>query len=254
MLRLISRYFRRASAKKLLGENLEKIEKLTGQKIKNHALFVEALSHRSVIDGEKFKVSNERLEFLGDSVIGFLVAEYLFAKFPRMNEGELTKMRANLVNKTNLFLVAKRMDLFNLLFIHDDLITCENFGFKTLLADAFEAFAGAVFIDCGLNTTAQFVKKVLLEPSLKQGRHLADENYKSQLLEYVQALKMDIPKYDVISEDGPEHDRTFTVQVSIGSRIAGEGKGRSKKSAEQKAAEMALQIIEDSKLDFIEEN
>lgn len=227
----------------LTKERIKEIERLIGKKIRNYNVYLEALSHRSVIDKEKFKVSNERLEFLGDAVLGFVVGEYLFEKFPTINEGTLTKMRANLVNKNALFAVAKKINLFDLLFVNDDLLTCENFGYKTILADAFEALTGAIYIDAGFETASEFTIKYVLKPNLKSGKHLADNNYKSQLLEFVQSMKIQIPRYSVISEDGPEHDRMFTIRVSIGNQVLGDGKGKNKKAAEQEAAKKALERI-----------
>ncbi len=236
--------FQRPEPRKLTKSQVQHLESLIGHKISNHQYYIESLTHRSAVDKKTLKTSNERLEFLGDAVLGFIVAEHLFSTFPSVHEGELTKMRANLVNKNTLFEAAKEIDLFSILIINKDLLTSENFGYKTILADAFEALVGAVYMDCGTPITTTFVKAFVIDPNLKTGRHLADENYKSQLLEYVQSRRMEMPKYILVGESGPEHDRSFTMQVVVGERVLGQGAGKNKKSAEQEAAKAALRALQ----------
>jgi len=234
-------YFRRLEQKKLLKrKDFKKLEELIGKKITNPDKFIEALTHRSALDQNKFKVSNERLEFLGDAVLGMVTAETLFAMFPQTNEGTLTKMRSNLVNKNNLFEVAQVINLYQFLFIQEELVNSQSQGIKSILADAIEALIGVIYTEYGYQTAKDFISKFILEPGLTKGVHVTDENYKSQLLELIQKKKVELPRYYVVDETGPEHERIFTVRVSVGLQVLGEGKGRNKKSAEQVAAKMAM--------------
>lgn len=234
-------YFRRLEQKKLLKrKDFKKLEELIGKKITNPDKFIEALTHRSALDQNKFKVSNERLEFLGDAVLGMVTAETLFAMFPQTNEGTLTKMRSNLVNKNNLFEVAQVINLYQFLFIQEELVNSQSQGIKSILADAIEALIGVIYTEYGYTTAKEFISKFILEPGLTKGVHVTDENYKSQLLELIQKKKVELPRYYVVDETGPEHERIFTVRVSVGLQVLGEGKGRNKKSAEQVAAKMAM--------------
>lgn len=244
MFRILKQYFKRLESKKLLRKKkIRELETLIGNKIHDPDLFVTALTHRSVLDGKKFKESNERLEFLGDAVLGLVVAEYLYTSFPSTNEGLLTKMRANLVNKNTLFEISKKINLYQYLFIQEDLLNNHNIGIRTILADAFEALTGAVYLQFGYDSVKSFIMDNLLRENIKKGVHLIDDNFKSQLLEYVQRQKWDLPRYMVIGEEGPEHERIFTVQVAVGETVLGSGKGRNKKSAEQEAARIALERI-----------
>lgn len=246
MFRVLKKLFQRKKSSKLFSRKHRlRLEKLINHKVTLPEYFIEALTHRSVLEQDEFELSNERLEYLGDAVLGLIVGEFLFKRFPDTNEGNLTKMRANLVNKKTLYLVAKKLDLFDLIYINEDLTTCENFGYKTILADALEALIGAVYLDCGLSVTADFIHKYIIQPNMKLGVHINDDNYKSQLLEYLQGIKHEMPRYSVIHEEGPEHDRVFTVKVTVGHSELGVGKGRSKKAAEQSAAREALRHIED---------
>lgn len=222
----------------------KKIEKITGLKIINPEIYVEALTHRSVLDGHQYQTSNERLEFLGDSILNFVVANHLFTTFPSKDEGFLTKVRANFVNKNTLFEVADSMQVFDLIFVNKELVTNDYLGKKSLLADTLEALIGAVYIDVGFAKTSLFIKEKIIEVVENSGIHLIDENFKSQLLEFTQAKKIGAPRYIVLEESGPEHDRTFRIEVRVGENISGEGTGKNKKSAEQEAAKEALQKLE----------
>jgi len=241
---LLSKYFdRRKNIKLLTKKNLKLLEQLINTKVAHPQIFIEAFTHRSAIDHEKFKVSNERLEFLGDALLGFIIGEALFDAYPTKDEGFLTKIRSNFVNKSALYDCAKRINLLQFIFVGAELNSGLKNGFKTILADGVEALIGAIYIDCGMEKTKQFIRQYIVEPNLKLGMHLIDENFKSQLLEYTQAARIANPKYIVAGESGPEHDREFTVQIKIGDKIWGEGKGKSKKAAEQIAAKIALQNI-----------
>ena len=223
------------------------LEKIISVPIGNKNFYIEALIHRSFLEeNEQFNFSNERLEFLGDSVLNLIIGEFLFNKFPKEEEGFLTKVRAKMVNRNALSLIAENLKLGDLLILSSNIPKSITHSSKSMLSDALEALIGALYLDKGLETCKKFIQKNILEPSLKNGDHLIDENYKSQLLEFAQANKLDIPVYHIISEEGPHHDKTFTAEVIVDGKLFGEGKGKSKKEAEQSAAKVALEIINSS--------
>lgn len=225
-------------------ETFNKLEKIIGASILDKNIYVEALIHRSYLEeNDQFTLSNERLEFLGDSVLNLIIGEYLFNKFPNEEEGFLTKVRAKLVNRNALSLVAENMNLGELLIISSSVPKSITHNSKSMLSDALEALIGAIYLDKGIETCKIFIQRKIIEPALKNGEHLIDENYKSQLLEYAQANKFSIPVYQIISEEGPHHDKTFIAEVIIGEKVLGEGKGKSKKEAEQNAAQVALKKL-----------
>jgi len=225
-------------------EKFTNLEKIIGASILDKNIYVEALIHRSFLEeNEQFNLSNERLEFLGDSVLNLVIGEYLFVKFPKEEEGFLTKVRAKLVNRNALSLVAENLNLGELLIISSSVPKSITHNSKSMLSDALEALIGAIYLDKGLETCEKFIQKNIIEPALKNGEHLVDENYKSQLLEHAQANKLAIPVYQIVSEEGPHHDKTFIAEVIIGDKILGEGKGKSKKEAEQNAAQVALKKV-----------
>jgi ribonuclease-3 len=228
----------------LTPQKFAELEKLVGFHIKNRSYFIQALMHRSFLEqNNDYDVSNERLEFLGDSVLSLVVAEYLFEVFPEKDEGFLTKVRAKLVNRIALAEAADRISLVNFLLISKNLSSTFASGSRTVLSDALEALIGAIYLDNGLDGAKAFVMRVLIEPNTKEGVYLIDENFKSQLLEFAQAHKLENPVYTVIKEEGPQHNRIFTIKVVMGEREFGIGKGRNKKSAEQNAAKAALELI-----------
>jgi len=193
---------------------------LIKQNFKNTSLFDQALTHRSWInENPGIRGTNERLEFLGDAILEFVVSEELYNRFSDKEEGYLTALRANLVNTINLSFVAKKLDLGPALFLskgEDEGGGREN---TSLLADTVEAIIGAIYLDQGLQSAS---------------------NAKSRLQEKVQAMGFPTPKYKVARESGPDHSKTFLVQVFVDNKILGEGEGKSKSEAEQVAAESAL--------------
>ena len=186
------------------------LEKIIGFPINNKSHYIQALMHRSFLEElDKEDKSNERLEFLGDSVLSLIVAEYLFENFPNEDEGFLTKIRARFVNRFALSDAAEEIGLANFILINQNLSNTFARASKTVLSDAFEAIIGAIYLDHGLDISKKFIQKVLIQPLIKDGDYLIDENYKSQLLEYAQANRLEAPNYTVINEEGPQHDRVF---------------------------------------------
>lgn len=231
-------------SKLLTTSKLSELEAILGFEIKNKSHYIRALMHRSFLEYiETDDDSNERLEFLGDSVLSLVVAEYLFVNFPDKDEGFLTKVRAKLVNRVALSDSAEEMGLQKHILVSQNLSNRFAAASKTVLSDALEALIGAIYLDHGLQTCKSFIQRVLIDPNIKEGDYLIDENYKSQLLEYAQANRYEIPSYTVIDEEGPQHERIFTVKVALNNNVFGVGKGRNKKTAEQNAARAALSKI-----------
>jgi ribonuclease III len=211
----------------------------------NWKLFLQALLHRSYLQFlEGPWNSNERLEFLGDAILNFIVAEHLFITYPDMEEGELTKLRSRLVNRKILAQRAKDLHLSEYLLLSSSAVQSIDSGSESIIADAVESVIGALYLDGGIEAARKFIYITLLKNAEVFNSAMADDNYKSTLLEYTQAHSLGIPRYSVIHEEGPEHDRRFTIEVSIEAQTYGSGFGRSKKEAEQSAAARALDHIQ----------
>jgi ribonuclease-3 len=220
------------------------LEQTLGFRLGELAYYEQALLHRSAVSrlGKSRVVSNERLEFLGDALLGFLTAEYLFERYPDLPEGELTKMRTWLVNRRTLAICARRLMLDRFLTMSPSARRALQQGSEAFLADALEALIAAVYLDHGLAAARHLVRERLL-PIAEEERLLQDTNYKSLLLEYLQARGKGIPRYRVLEERGPDHAKEFVVGVYLGEQCLGIGSGRSKKDAEQAAARNALEVV-----------
>lgn len=213
-------------------------------KIKNLKLLEESLTHRSFLNESKQpRNSNERLEFLGDSILSFVVSDYLFNTYPDLDEGKLTNLRSLLVNTKILAEVAKECDLGSFLYLSKGEEESGGRNNQSLLADAFEAFLGALFIDQGIDEVNKFIKSTLIPKADEFMKKNLLKDPKSLLQEFVQSQKLGSPLYKVVEEEGPAHLKNFTVGVYVDDRLLGKGKGRSKQEAEEKAAELALDNI-----------
>lgn len=213
-------------------------------KINNDAVFITALTHSSYIESIEIKPSsNERLEYLGDSALSLVVSDFLFERFVSGDEGFLTKIRAHLVNKRTLAEAAESIKLFDYLF-YDKSLCNSSKAIITAVSDAIEAIIAAIYLDGGLPHVRKFVMEFIIEPNLKNNKFLMDYNYKSKLLEYLQAHKLLTPIYKLLKEEGPEHNKIFTIGVYIGSQMYGIGEGKNKKDAEQEAAKKTLEILD----------
>jgi ribonuclease-3 len=212
-------------------------------------LFIESLLHRSYLPyvGEGWQ-SNERLEFLGDAVLNFIVAEYLFKIYPEMEEGDLTKLRSRLVNRRILAQRARDINISEFLLLSSSAAQSIEGGSESILSDAFEALVGAIYLDGGMSEADKFVHRALLSNKAVMASVVMDDNYKSALLEYTQGRGMAVPRYATVREEGPDHDRRFTVEVLLGAERYGLGTGKSKKEAEQAAASQALERIQQKPL------
>ena len=224
------------------------IEKLVGFRILNKDLYERAMMHRSLLRGEAPQdlKSNERLEFLGDAVLGFITAEHLFSFFPEKDEGFLTRLRAKLVNGKALAECAQRIDLGELILMSRNMAQEEGRRNRTILADAFEALIGAIYLDQGLEKARLFIHRTMLDQVDLNQLAAQYDNYKSLLLEYAQARGWSQPQYRVVTEQGPSHAKVFTVDAILRGEPHGRGQGGSKKLAEQRAAQKALLRLQDA--------
>lgn len=207
---------------------------------KNQDLFLQALTHRSwVNENDGKRGTNERLEFLGDAVLEFIVSKHIYERFADKEEGFLTALRANLVNTKNLSLVAKKLDLGKQIFLSKGEEEGGGRENASLLADTVEAIIGALFLDSGIDSADNFImENILVEAESMAQRPLKDP--KSLLQEKIQAKNLNAPKYQVLSEEGPDHNKNFIVEVLIDGKVEAQGNGKSKSEAEQKAAANAL--------------
>lgn len=223
---------------------LDMIEKLVGIRPKNSHYFIKAFTHRSYLETTKEEIkSNERLEFLGDAVLGKIIAELLFHKYPNKDEGFLTKVRSYLVNKESLEEVGYHIKLHEYIFLNDKYLTNDKRKLGNVVADTLEAFIAAIYLDMGEAKVNAFINKNIVAHLSKNGLLDYDKNYKGQLLEYSHAQKLPTPSYIIVEQIGPQHDKTFKIRVNIGEEYFGEGEGPNKKTAEQEAALNTLKMI-----------
>lgn len=211
---------------------------------KNKKLFEQAFIHRSFLNETKEKISsNERLEFLGDSIISFVISQYLYSKYPDFNEGVLTNMRSLLVNTKSLAQVARELNFGEYLKLSRGEEESKGRQNQSLLANCFEAFVGALFIDSGIEIVENFLKQIFEQKIEILAKSNSFKDPKSLLQEYAQSRKKGSPIYKVINEVGPAHSKTFIVGVLVKGIVAGKGEGRSKQEAEEQAAKNALEHL-----------
>jgi len=206
-------------------------------------LVEQALTHRSAL-AEGVAQSNERLEFLGDAVLGFIVTEKLYTLFPDRAEGDLSRARALVVSRRTLAQVAKQLGVDQVLRLSAGEEAQGGRQRSSILADAVEALIAAVYLQAGMEEARRFVWRVLGDVIQRAPDASRAHDYKSRLQEKTHALLRQTPEYEVISETGADHDKTFCVQVRLGDVVLGTGTGKSKKDAEQAAAREALEKME----------
>lgn len=249
-------FLRRLFSKGNQFKKCRELEKRLGYGFRNLELLDRALTHRSYIhtpENENLR-ANERLEFLGDSVLGMVTSRFLFENFPDKNEGDLTKLKSTLVSEANLSRIAKSVSLGKYLNLSGEEEKSGGRERNSIISDAYEAVIGAVFLDGGLAPAEKMVRNQILKKYLEITTDQALYNYKGELLEYMQALGLGLPKYNVLQEKGPDHQKRFIIAVSVKGKKIGEGMGKNKKEAEQKAARMALENIDRLFKDLKEEN
>jgi len=228
------------------------LEQRLGIVFQDKSLLQRALTHRSYINEHpNFPFEdNERLEFLGDAVIDFLSGEYLYHRFPELPEGPLTGLRSTLVRRETLACFAQDLELGQYLLMGCGEAESGGRERPTVLADAFEALAGAVYLDQGLETLRLFFQPFMEKKVADAVRDEADKDPKSRLQELAQRQARMTPRYLDVAESGPDHAKEFTVQVTIGDRVYGQGTGPSKQLAAQAAAQAALERIEADGIDL----
>jgi ribonuclease-3 len=183
------------------------------------------------------------MEFLGDSVLNLIVGEVLYRRYPRSQEGDLTKLRSRLVNRKALASYARELGLSEFILMSPSAAHSGGKGQETITADTFEAIVAAIYLDRGFDAARRFVEQQITRAIESGTVAVHDENHKSLLLELAQSRGFGIPRYLIIREEGPDHDRTFTVEAMINGAPRGSGKGKNKKEAEQAAARAALDAL-----------
>jgi len=210
----------------------------------NKALFEQAFVHRSYLNEAKEKLSsNERLEFLGDSILSFVVSEHLYRTYPDFNEGVLTNLRSLLVNTKSLANLSREYQLGQFLKLSHGEEESKGRENESLLANCFESFIGALFLDQGIEAVKVFIAEALFPQIDDYVRRRAFKDPKSLLQEFVQARKQNSPTYIVLEEEGPPHAKIFTIGVFVNEEKVGEGVGKSKQEAEEQAAKQALEKL-----------
>ncbi len=211
---------------------------------KNNALFEHAFIHRSYLNETKEKIeSNERLEFLGDSILSFVISEYLYKNYPEYNEGILTNLRSLVVNTKSLANAARELQFGQHLKLSRGEEESKGRENESILANTFEAFIGALYLDQGIEAVRKFILDILSVQIEKYVTKKVFKDPKSLFQEHVQAIKKSSPVYKVLKEEGPPHARIFTIGVYVESDKVGEGIGKSKQEAEENAAEQALEKV-----------
>ena len=241
----ILRWLKRFQKHDKLPIDIRRIESVIGYHFNDPFLLYRSLKHRSYSQTREGSIdlSNERLEFLGDSVFNTVVAHAVFDENKDFQEGELTKLKSMLVSKTSAAIASRNAGIDRFLLLSDSEEDAGGRDRTSIIADTYEAVIGAIFLDGGLKAARAFIQKTLLnETDIILGK--VQENYKSVLLELMQAKKLGHPTYKTLTEDGPDHDKVFTVQVSIKGKSLSIGKGKNKKAAQQMAAKECLEKLD----------
>jgi len=247
-------FLKRLLPQKERFKRYSELEHRLGYRFKNLQLLDRALTHRSYIHApensstgspqDEISTANERLEFLGDSVLGMVTSQFLYENFPKKSEGDLTKLKATLVSEATLGRIALSISLGKYLNLSEEEDKSGGRGRISIISDAFEAVIGAIYIDGGLSSAEKVVRNQILRRCLELASDKDFYNYKGELLEYMQALGLGMPRYEILVEEGPDHQKKFTIAVLAKGRRMGKGEGLTKKEAEQKAAKMALENID----------
>lgn len=219
------------------------LEERIAYKFRNGLLLAEALTHPSLgHETQQRHFDNQRLEFLGDAILQLIISEYLFQNFGTAPEGQLTKLRSRLVSRDSLKTYAVALDLGRYLMMGRGEEASGGRSRTSTLADAFEALIGAIYLDGGLDQARKFILAQAATDLARIAEEPVDINPKGQLQELLQSISPQSPSYEVLSQRGPEHSKTFVVQVVWEGNVLGQGRGPSKKQAETAAAEEAMQL------------
>ncbi len=238
-----------------IGEKkkIEQLQNIIGIRFEDDSILFHALRHTSYVNEKarfksKLLLSNERLEFLGDSVVGLVIVEYLYKHFAENTEGDLAKAKSVLASETILAQAARKISLGDFIFMGHGEIMSGGKDRDSLLADAFEALCAAIYLDCGFNRARDFIIELIYEyvdVVMQDSLYL---DYKTKLQEMTQSGLKSLPEYKLIDSLGPSHDPEFVVECIIGDKKCGVGRGKSKKEAEQKSAEKAIEYLKREKI------
>ena len=235
------------------GTEFEPLERTIGYRFRDPGLLEHALTHRSRVheDASGGVIDNESLEFLGDSVLGFVTADMLFRQFPQHNEGQKSKLKASIVSAASLARLGERINLGEHLILGRGEEKTGGRRKLALIADCYEALIAAIYLDGGIEPAREFIERQfadLIEEARRTGAHAAfTEDYKSALQEWLQSHDRGLPAYRLIAETGPAHRRTFDVEVVVEGQSLARAEGRSKKEAAQAAAKAALALLSQSR-------
>ena len=222
---------------------MKTVDEILGYKFKNIKLLENALTHSSYANEvHSIQGSNERLEFLGDSVLSIIVSEYLYKNYKNLPEGELTKLRASLVCEKTLCMFSRQINVGDYLLLGKGEANNHGNERASILADAFEAILAALYIDGGMDVAKKHVLRFIV-PELENSEYELFNDYKTSLQEVIQRNPEERLTYVLINETGPDHDKRFTVEVHLNSNVIGTGVGKSKKQDEQEAAHQALILM-----------
>ena len=222
--------------------DINKVEESIGYKFKNKDLLINALTHTSYAH-ENNKESNEKLEFLGDSILEFVSSKYIYNKYPNLQEGEMTKVRATVVCEESLYKIAKSHGFGEFLFLGRSEVKTGGKNRPAILADSVEAVIAAIYLDGGLQEADKYIIENLDKEIEKATKHVGDKDYKTVLQEKLQEHGEVKIEYEIINETGPDHDKYFEAQVKCNGKILAQGKGKSKKEAHMHAAKKALENL-----------
>ena len=240
----------------MTAQDLGLLQDALGYRFKNIGFLREALQHSSYVNEQRepAMADNERLEFLGDAVLDLVISHMLMKGFPETREGDLSRMRATIVNESRLAEMAHDLGLGQHLLLGRGEVMSSGQEKSSILADALEAVYAAVYLDGGFPAAFEVIRKQFSETVSHVEEGLSTEDFKSRLQELVQLRFKTIPDYTVVAESGPDHDKTFEVRVTIGTILSADGRGKSKKAAEQAAAGDALEKLKakDTRLLFDE--
>jgi len=233
------------NSKQVNSEFLNEFEKKIGYEYKDKRNLLLALTHSSYANENKDSglTSNERLEFLGDAVLNIIISDYLYNLYPDLSEGELTKTRASIVCEASLAKYAERIDLGKFLLLGRGEELTGGRQRISVLSDAFEAVLGSLYLDGGMETARKFISDLMMD-QIKGREAEIFVDYKTQLQELIQKTNDKKITYEIISEEGPDHDKTFLARVKVGDEVLGSGEGKSKKEAEQMSAQSGLRTLE----------
>ena len=226
-------------------EALRTLEEDLGYIFEQPSLLDQAMIHKSFANEADTPVEhNERLEFIGDSVLGLCVAHLLYDFEPSLNEGDMSRIRAYLVKEETLAMLARSLDLGDHLKLGKGELVSGGMEKPSILADSFEALVGSIYLDGGFDLAFMFVESIYSPVIDEAGTTVISRDYKTRLQEYCQARYKRAPSYKHLEATGPDHDRQFLVEAHLGGRTLARGRGRSKKEAEQDAAQHALELLE----------